>query len=385
VNLLITSSRMPFALDEIRKFGRRGHRVFAADTIRSAPGSHSRWVGGRVRLPPPQYQPLRFVEEVRRLVRERAIDLIVPCFEEVFYLARHRDGLPLFAPEFPLLAQLHNKTSFNALARSLGIAAPRSLTATDDKSLAEAASAFARFVARPVWSRGGVDLCTNAGPLAFAIALADCAPTPEQPWIVQEYADGVDLCTFSVAREGRVVAHCTYRHPLEIEHGGGIVFESVDDPETLAVVQAIVGATGYHGQIGMDFRRDGDKLVVLECNPRPTAGAHLASDDLVVDAVLAPPNDVRVVPAGVRKKYVSAIVRDMLVHLGHARQDAHYLFDHSGDLYGESGDRLPALYQVLSYAHVLWYRTRHRRPARPGTALVAAYFDGIQWNGDAIP
>jgi hypothetical protein len=385
VNLLFTSSRMPFALDEIRKFGRRGHRVFAADTIRSAPGSHSRWVGGRARLPPPQYQPLRFLDEVRGLVREHAIDLIVPCFEEVFYLARHREGLPLFAPEFPLLAQLHDKASFNSLARSLGIAAPESFVAGDAAALSAAVAKLERFVARPVWSRGGVDIYTNAGPLAFALTLTDCTPTPEQPWIVQQYVDGVDLCTFSVAREGRVVAHCTYRHPLEIEHGGGIVFESIDDPETLAVVQAIVGATCYHGQLGMDFRRQGDQLVVLECNPRPTAGAHLISDEILVDAVLAPPNGTRVVPAGVRKKYVSAIVRDLLVHLGHAREDAHYLFDHSGDVYGERGDRLPALFQVLSYAHVLWYRARHGRPARKGTALVAAYFDGIQWNGAAIP
>src|SRR5262249_46774454 len=132
-------------------------------------------------------------------------------------------------------------------------------------------------------------------------------------------------------------------------------------------------------------RSDGKKLVVLECNPRPTAGVHLASDRLLVDAVLAPRNVTRVVPAGVRKKYVSAIVRDLLLHLGHAQKDAHYLFDTVGGIYSGRGARLPALYQVLSYGHVLWYRARHGRPPRRGAALVAAYFDGIQWNGAWIP
>jgi hypothetical protein len=238
-----------------------------------------------------------------------------------------------------------------------------------------------------VFSRGAVDLFTNAGPLAGALTLGDCHPTRERPWIVQTFVDGVDLCSFSVAQEGRVIAHCAYVHPLEIEHGGGIVFESIDDPETLEVVQEIVAATGYHGQIGMDFRRDGRRLRLLECNPRPTAGVHLATDEAVVEAVMAKPNGrTWVVPAGVRRKYASAVLRDLVLHPSHARADAEYLFgEEIEDVYGEAGDRLPALYQVLSYAHVIAYRSRHRRPARHGASLVAGYFDGIEWNGSAIP
>jgi hypothetical protein len=130
---------MPFALDEIRKFGRRGHRVFAADTIRAAPGSHSRWVAARERVAAPQYRPERFIADMRRLVEVYAIDLIIPCFEEVFYLMRHEDelGAPVFAPGLELLARLHNKASFNRMARELGIDAPDSSLASDDLSLAE--------------------------------------------------------------------------------------------------------------------------------------------------------------------------------------------------------------------------------------------------------
>jgi hypothetical protein len=39
VRLLITSSRMPFALDAIRKLGERGHEVFASDSYEDSPGS----------------------------------------------------------------------------------------------------------------------------------------------------------------------------------------------------------------------------------------------------------------------------------------------------------------------------------------------------------
>jgi hypothetical protein len=39
VTLLITSSRMPFALDAIRKLGERGHEVYASDSYEDPPGS----------------------------------------------------------------------------------------------------------------------------------------------------------------------------------------------------------------------------------------------------------------------------------------------------------------------------------------------------------
>jgi hypothetical protein len=345
-------------------------------------------VSGRARVAPPQYRPERFLADVDELVRRRRIELVVPCFEEVFYLARHLRELPVavFASELDVLAELHDKARFERLARSLGIRTPHTTEVDSRPALARAMTHYGRYIARPACSRGALDVMTNAGPRRGELDLDDCDPTPGRPWIVQEYIDGLDLCSFSVAHEGRVVAHCTYFHPLEIEHGGGIVFESVVDPETLQIVRCIVEKTGYHGQIGMDFRRDRRGLCLLECNPRPTAGVHLTSDELLVDAVTRPSHGPpRVVPGGVRRKYASAVLRDMVLHLGHLRTDASYLVSQKiAEVYGEEGDWQPALYQALSYLHVLWYRA-HRSDGPHGPSLVAAYFDGIVWDGQAIP
>ena len=389
MNILVTSSRMPFALDEIRKFGRSGHRVFAADTIYAAPGGHSRYVIERADVAPPQKNSRDFIADIVRLVRRLAIELVVPCFEEAFYLAYHAPLLSrlvrVFTSEFPLLARLHNKSSFRQLAQTLAIATPRTTTVTSALELGAALRDYPRYFARPAWSRGGLELFTNSGPLAGALLLDDCAPSAKRPWIVQEFVDGQDLCSFSVAQHGRVVAHCTYFHPKVIEHAGGIVFESIVDGETLACVKRIVEATGYHGQISMDFIRGPRGLVVLECNPRPTAGVHLMPQEMLVDAVLGHVNGtVALTPAGVRRMYAAALVRDALLHPTQMSGDLAYLLSEVGDIYGEAGDRLPALFQVLSYGSVLSYRMRHRERARPGTKLMAAYFDGITWDGQPI-
>ena len=46
MRILVTSSRLPFALDMIRKLAERGHDVYASDSYELAPGSHSRHLAG---------------------------------------------------------------------------------------------------------------------------------------------------------------------------------------------------------------------------------------------------------------------------------------------------------------------------------------------------
>src|SRR5512143_2726129 len=92
MRVLITSSRMPHALDEIRKFGHEGHEVYATDTFRTSPGSHSKYVKASFITAPPAYDPGRFLEDIAAIARARGIELIVPGSEEVFPIARHLDA-----------------------------------------------------------------------------------------------------------------------------------------------------------------------------------------------------------------------------------------------------------------------------------------------------
>jgi hypothetical protein len=109
-------------------------------------------------------------------------------------------------------------------------------------------------------------------------------------------------------------------------------------------------------------------------------------DATLVDAVVDPPPGApRVTPAGRSRMYAMAVLRDGLLHREHLRADVARLLSDTRDVYAERGDRLPGLLQILALPRVVRYRRRHAPPARRATRLVAAWFDGLVWNGEPIP
>ncbi len=388
--VLVTSARFPFSLDEIRKFGHFGHDVYATDTFRNSPGQHSKYVREALHTPSPRYESEAFRASIRTAIDTHEIELLVPTFEEVFYLTKHMDEFSgrthVFAPTFETSALLHDKARFIALARELGLAVPRTVVVESQQALVEAIAEIGQFFARAAFSRGGVSLLTNAGPLAGVMAVEDCVPTPTNPWLVQDYVEGTDLCSFSVVHHGKVAAHSTYLHPRTMEHAGGIVFESIVDPETLAVAQTIAEATGYHGQVSFDFMRTTDgTLQVVECNTRPTAGVIVMPDDMFVGAVLDPDlSGPAVAPAGARYKISVALIRDMVRDWREIPADISALLAHAKHVYADPEDVMPALYQFLSYSHVVAYRKQMHMAHNARTDVMEAYFYDVCWDGEPI-
>ncbi|MCP4434616.1 MAG: ATP-grasp domain-containing protein [Actinomycetia bacterium] len=389
MRVLVTSARMPFAVDQIRKLGEGGHTVVAADTFSAAPGLHSRFVSTREVVPPPATQPREFAESVRALVDKHGIDLVLPQFEEVFALARHRDLLDghadLFSSDFSVLARLHDKVSFAKTMRELGLHVAESVTATSRKELWEAIDRFGDYFARAAFSRGGVELLTNCGPLAGDVDPDSVEPTESNPFVVQPFIEGTDVCSMSVVHHGRVAAHSTYEHPLTIEHAGGIEFLSIDAPETLEASRAICEAMDYNGQVSFDFLRDsGGTYWLVECNIRPTAGSFVLTPEEFCSALIGPAEATVVAPAGRYHQISVALVRDMVHEWRDIPRDAHDLFS-APDIYAEDQDPRPLLYTFLSLGHVHRYRKQLDTGSHSRKDIMAAQFFDIAWNGEPIP
>jgi hypothetical protein len=381
VRVLVTSSRTPFAIDLIRKLAERGEEVWASDTYETAPGSHSRYLAGHLVTASPQHATARFVEDVAGAVREHGIEVIVPAFEECFYLATARERLAparVYTGPFPVLARLHDKASFQRLAAKLGLPTPETVVARSDDQLKAALGRFPRYFARAAFSRGGVDLLTNNGPLAGAVDPDDVHPSEDSPWLVQEFVDGPMVCTYSTLHEGRVTAHCTYEAPRQWHHSTAIEFRSVDGGPSLEVVQRLGSELGYTGQLSFDFVRSEEGLRLIECNPRATDGVLLMSADELGEGLLWPDAELALVEPGRMVELELAVVGQMLTE--GPRQWPRSIRDlvHVRDASAGWRDHLPLVYSFLAFVHHADVSVHQRR------GLLEVMADDMVWNGEPI-
>jgi hypothetical protein len=370
---------MPFALGLIRRLGEAGHEVLASDSYAAAPGSHSRYVTRHFVTPQARADPRAFAAEVDRIAGSESVDAIVPAWEDVFYLAALRPrSAPLFAASFAALARLHDKERFRELVVSLGLPVPDTALATSRAELREALGRWPHYFARAVYSRGGQTLLTNTGPLAGHVSPDDIEPTPEAPWLVQEFVDGPMVCTYSTARDGRMTAHCAYRAPRQWEHSTGIQFLSIEPAESLAVAERIAGELGFTGQLSFDFVESAQGLTLIECNPRTTDGVLLMAPAQVAGGILDPAQQLTCVPAGVRVQLDFAVFADLfrepLREVPHGFGDLLHIRDASSGWH----DHLPTLYSFLALAH------HERLSLRERKALFAAMSADVCWDGEPI-
>lgn len=382
MNVLVTSSRNPFALDIERKLAEHGHRVWAADTFRSAAGSHSKYLTGHEVVASPRHATDQFVADVARIVEQHQIDVIIPAFEECFYLAARRADLParatLYTGRFDQLARLHDKVSMQRIAEDCGVRIPQTVVATDDASLRAAIAKFPHYFARAAFSRGGVDLLTNTGPLAGAMSPDDCKPTTDRPWLVQEFVQGPMVCSYSTLHGGKVTAHCTYRAPRQWEHSTGITFLAVDGHPTLEVVQKIAEPMSYTGQLSFDFVESDGLLYLIECNPRSTDGALLVDGANLAAGLLEAEASLTIVEPGTELQLDVAVVasafKEPMKELPSTIHDLLHVRDAGRGWH----DHLPALWSCASLAHGEWASHRQR------VAILEAMADDVVWNGQPI-
>jgi hypothetical protein len=346
---------MPFAILMVRKLADAGHEVYASDDFKGAAGGHSKYVRERFVTASPRDATEQFVGDVERIAAEHGIDVVVPAFEEVFYLATRHERLSrtvrLYCPPFETLARLHDKAAFQALAERLGLPIPKATVAKSDGELRAAIEALPRYFARAAFSRGGVALVTNTGPLAGAVSVDDVHPTAASPWIVQPFVDGPTVCTYSTVHAGRVNAHCMYEIPRQWQHATGIGFRSIDGGESLRIIEAIVGELGYTGQVSFDFLITDDGLSLVECNPRATDGLLMMSTEQFADGLLDPDAPQQVVEPGVEMQLDLALIgdafADRMKRLPQTVRDLARVHDASDGWH----DPMPTLYSTLAVIH----------------------------------
>jgi hypothetical protein len=378
--VLVTGGRFHPSTAVVRALHGAGARVDAADSERLAPTLHSSAIAEMHVVPSPARESVRFAEAVGQIVRERQTDLVVPTFEEGFFLARYSAlvPVPLFAPPFETIARLHNKLRFTELCGQLGLRTPQTLAATTRAELRNAVGQYETFVARPAFSRGGLVYLTNHGPRAGEAKIDDCQPTTDNPWLVQEYVDGKDACSFSIARDGKILVHCPYEPTIAAPGGWSLQFASIEDFGSYEAASHIAAELSYNGFISFDYRRTPNDLVMIECNPRVSAGVQLTPGEWIGNAVIGEPGgDVRVVGPGRRRQYDAYLLDSKIIRLP-PKKLIHELLT-TPDALMKADDVLPALFFLMGRRH--WSKIA----LREHISVCQAFLEDITWDGSPMP
>lgn len=380
-SVLILGARAPVALDHARRFAHQGWRVFVADSVSCRLSGWSRAVTGSIRLASPRFDPARFIAGLRAAIEAHDIALVVPTCEEVFFLARYRHALPaacrILVDDFDKLRLLHSKWEFVRLAAQCGGNPPDSVTVG---SLAEARAwaAGKPLVIKPEFSRFGVHVRVYPGGMP--------ADAPELPprgrWVAQAYREGVELCSYSVADKGRLVAHAVYRAKHRLGNSASYYFEHHDSPAIRAFVERFVERHAFSGQISFDWIvADPARPSVIECNPRAISGVHLFGQDDPLPAALAGEAEHCVLPSGRRARMIAPVMLSAgLWQALRAGAPARWWRDLHGarDVLLHAGDHAPvagALADIAAYARLALLQ---------GCSVREAATRDIEWDGQEL-
>ena len=380
--VLVTSSRMPFVVDMIRKLVEQGVTVYTADTFASAPGSHVKGVAGHFVTASPAHATPQFIDDVEKIVVDHEIDMIIPSFEEAFYLATAHERLSkvteLFVGSFEHLAQLHDKLTFQRMCTEIGLPTPNTKVATTDEEFKAEVASRDQWFARACFSRGGVSLATNAGVLAGRRSVDDVHPTVDNPWIVQNFVEGPMVCSYTVFHHGKVTAHSEYQAPRQWKDATGIEFEAVDAKESLDIVGKLGEHLGYNGQLSFDYVRGPEGLTMIECDPRPTDGILLLPADVVTGAITNPDFAQTLAVTGQKIELRWAVAAQIFTESPKKMpKSIHDLF-HVKDATFSVHDWMPTMYSLLSLGHF------EKDALKLHQHMFEVMTEDIDWNGTPI-
>lgn len=277
MRVLVTGARLPAALEIASGLNRLGVEVFAADSLFFSPAGASCSIIQYLRFPSPRFSFNEFRIAILGWVDKFKIDLIIPVSEEIFYLAKLEEELrpicSLFSPSFSFLRSCHSKWDILELAKICDINVPQTMLVTSAEEARCAAKNFSNYILKPEFSRGAYDLLFDVTQIEKQNKIS-----VQSRWLVQEYITGHEICSYSIAVAGALLAHAVYEPAYRVGLGASLYFKPIENSLLRDYVSRFVKKHSLTGQISFDFlvTKDGH-LVLLECNPRATSGIHLVA------------------------------------------------------------------------------------------------------------
>lgn len=271
--ILLSEGSSLSARETITVLGLSGYQVELVSSDPFCLGRFSRFVSHVHRAPSCGDDPDGYLAAVLDVVRERAIDVLLPVHEQAYLFAAARARLPrhlgVALADFPAFTQVQSKASLAELLTRLNVPQPDTRIAN---SLADfSAPRSCPFFVKAAFGTAstGVWRVTDISAHDRLGRELDADGALAQGVVIQDAITGTLERTQAVFDRGRMVACHIYRQVVEGPGGGDVLKLSVVDAEVRAIVAAIGAALSWHGALSFDDIRDAaGRPFFIDANPR---------------------------------------------------------------------------------------------------------------------
>ena len=379
-HILLTGGRAPVAVDLGRMLAKQGYTVHVADSLRYYMSQGSNIFASSSVISPPSRNLNHFAADLNGIIKEKGIDVIIPTCEEVLYLAKIRgqlpEGIECFFDDFDKLLGLHSKHDFINFCQihRFAIKAPRTKLVKNLQEIIDFQKEVGDIIIKATYSR----FSSNIYIKPSMEDLKKIAFQDSNPWLAQEYINGTEYASYSIAKHGQVIATSVYTPEYRMGLASATFFRPKLHPKVEAFTKQIVAKLGYHGHIAFDFIEKGDDLFVIECNPRMNSGFHLIADKLDFSQVLT---SQQLTPFIIKSESQRAkkFAAMMPFCLGDQKRSTKKIledFSNSEDVLWQRSDPLPIIWALWTY---LFYFIKS---LFSGTTLHYECSHDSEWNGD---
>lgn len=279
--ILITGTEWTAGLAAVRALADAGFEPWAAVMSPTAYGARSRATAGTVAVPDPRRDPDGFADALAAAARRIGAAAILPGTEPaLFALSGHLDAFPATtavgaAPE-RTLNRATDKAALALLGLRAGLESPPTRLLVVDKGKVKWSEVDFPAVVKPLSSEvplgGGqlrrVEVRRVENPQELTAALCDL---PDGLGLVQPFIEGRIRTVNGVAWNGRIVA-ATHQvgHRIYPNDCGQLCYaETVArDVELERSAEALLGEVGWSGIFNLQLIESGDRLFVIDLNPR---------------------------------------------------------------------------------------------------------------------
>lgn len=364
-NILIIGGRSPAALEMSRLLSNK-HKIFVTDSFHFGICKYSKHVEKYYKIESPRFNTHLFLSSIIDIIKENKIDLVIPMNEEIFYVSilksKLKEYTTVFCEDIDIIKKLHSKKTIHDMVKDIGeIKSPKTEFINNQEELNKINEKEINFIAKLEYSRFANDIYKNPKELNFQNL--EC----KNKWLFQEYIEGIEYCTYTIAKEGKILGSSCYKPLYRINDSASVYFESVYHEKINEFIKAFVEKYQFTGQIGFDIIEKDNEIYLIECNPRGTSGIHLLENldfDEEQENIKVTKNKMLTIPMFLYGKNNEKSKRNK-------KED----YKNANDAIFKKNDLLPLIIQPITLLEIFYKKYKYK------TTLLESLTYDIEWNG----